>query len=328
MTSELMLINKELNSRSNLVQFERILGRRGAASFISGILTSCKDNPKLLECPPENIAGEALKGAAYNLPIGSSFGMSWLVPRWSSKHQSQMATWQPGYKGLKQLAMRSKDHVIINVDALYPGQHIEQNQLTGQVQIIGENKGGEPIGYFGYLRKVNGYEGFVYWAIDKILEHKALYAKGTDRKDSPWKSSPISMYKKTVLTSLLKEHATLEFDLDEVAGDVLDTTTDGEDDAQLEDGVIDGEIIEEEMTKFNPREWSDDKLDAIVAASLEENILTAKDTLNRSELPETSAVSTCVNWYRHYRKTVDEFGSTDEAVKCANEAYNQALKNL
>ena len=190
--NELMIYNDELNKPANLVQFERILGKRGAASFISGILTSVKDNPKLLECPPENIASEALKGAAYNLPIGGQFGMSYLVPRYSSRNKSQMASWQIGYKGLKQMAMRSGDHTVINIGKLYPGQSIEEDQLTGQVQIIGENKGGNPIGYFGYLRKVNGYEGFVYWPMDRIMEHKDKYAKGADRQDSAWKTNPAS----------------------------------------------------------------------------------------------------------------------------------------
>lgn len=332
MSNQLAVINNvksALESPENMGQLAAMLGNRGAASFIVSALSAVRASDGLQQCSVESISLAVLKAAIYNLPIDPAIGMSWLIPR---RDKGVMkANWQIGYKGLKQLALRTGKYKHLNVGALYEGQAIDSNQMTGAAQISGEKASDKIIGYFGYLLLVDGYEGFVYWPMERILAHKQKYVQGADRAGSAWKTSTESMYRKTVLTNLLREHGIFEFDMSEFGempsnGDIQGDEV--EDESPLTGEVIDGEFSDaapaDDIKKF--RQWEDDTLNAIVNAGYAQHEINARGMLNLSVLPENVGDVTAASWAKYYRASRDSGEDTKAAAKIANERYTKAME--
>ena len=84
-----------------------ILGdeKRGAR-FVSGIVSAVNANPALKECDNASILSGALLGESLNLSPSPQLGNYYLVP-YADKSRGSVATFQLGYKGYIQLAIRS-----------------------------------------------------------------------------------------------------------------------------------------------------------------------------------------------------------------------------
>ncbi|MBQ3444875.1 MAG: recombinase RecT [Selenomonadaceae bacterium] len=95
-----LTLQQMLNLPSIKRRFEELLDN-AAPSFISSLLTVFNSNPKLRECSPSSILSAAGIAAALKLPINPSLGFAYIVP------YKGHASFQIGFKGMIQLAMRS-----------------------------------------------------------------------------------------------------------------------------------------------------------------------------------------------------------------------------
>ena len=126
----------------NLAQFEDLLGK-DAQSYVQSVLIAVYASEDLMKCTPNSIQHAALRAASLGLSCDPALKQAWIIaynrnlakrnetPRWVKEAQ-----FQPHYKGLHTLAMRTNKYYIINVGPVYDGQRVLENQLTGLHVVI------------------------------------------------------------------------------------------------------------------------------------------------------------------------------------------------
>src|SRR3990172_24392 len=177
-------------------RFRELLDKR-SPQFLASLLSVVSQNKQLLECDPSTVLVAAAKAAILDLPIEPVLGFAHIVPF------GKEAAFIPGYKGLIQLAMRTNRYAAINADAIYEGEEVTINRLTGEITLNGNRSGDEVFGYFAYFRMKNGYEKYVYMRVEKVNSHAKKYSKSYGKGGSAWSTDFGAMAKKTVLRQLL-----------------------------------------------------------------------------------------------------------------------------
>lgn len=197
--------------------FDDIL-KENAPAFMASIIELYQSDNALQQCNPNNIILEALKAATLKLPINKSLGFTFLVPY---KGKAQM---QIGYKGVLQLCQRTGQYKIINAGAVYRGQTVKNDIITGELSISGEPTSDEAIGYFAYFELLNGFRKSAYWTKDKVISHAEKYSAAYKfkKKDSPWFTAFDSMAEKTVLLSILKKYGPMSTELKQIINNETD----------------------------------------------------------------------------------------------------------
>jgi recombination protein RecT len=191
-------------------RFETLLGKR-APQFLSALLSVVADDKYLIQCEPKSILTAAAMAAIKDLPIDKNMGFAYIVPR-RKKGVWQAEEWD-GYRGKMQLMLRTNQYQKINTGAVYQGQTVTDDQLTGSISISGSPVSDEPVGYFAYYKLNNGFEDMVYWPVEKILSHAERFSDAyqydlkNNAQNSPWMTARDDMCKKTMLKQLVKRGA-------------------------------------------------------------------------------------------------------------------------
>lgn len=172
--------------------------------FVSNLLALAGNDKNLSECDPNLLVACAMNAAALNLPLNKNLGYAYVIP------YKGIPSFQIGYKGLIQLAIRSGQYKYLNACEIKEGE-IERNKITGFVNFIGENPTGKVIAYLAYLELNTGFTASVYMTLEEIEAHairfSKMYANDVKYKSakSKWsdKSARPKMALKTVLKSLI-----------------------------------------------------------------------------------------------------------------------------
>ena len=192
---------------------QRIGSEQKSRDFMSSVLELAGADSKLQQCEPNNLIQECLKAAALNLPISKSLGFAYVIPY---KVKGKMtANFQPGYKGIIQLAIRSGQFKHLNAGIIYKGEEIIEDRIKGTFEISGRKTSDNPIGYFAYMELLNGFEKGACWAKEKCHEHGKKYSKAYSYSSSVWQSDPDAMCIKTVLLQLITKFAPLSIEMQE-----------------------------------------------------------------------------------------------------------------
>lgn len=200
---------------------------RRAASFTSTLISAVSSNTKLAECRPESVISAALRGEGMNLSL--ALGQYSIVPYGDS------ANYQISYKGISQLAIRSKQYADFGVFDVREGEYKGKDPRTRKPVIewiededVREKK--PLVGFYGFYELKDGFFKSIYWTHEKILLHADRYSKafkkdvyealcsgkitGSEadrlRSGSPWYGEPLSeahlkMCKKTLLIQMLND---------------------------------------------------------------------------------------------------------------------------
>ena len=241
-------LQQMLNSAGIKRRFEELLDN-AAPAFISSLLTIFNSNPKLRECSPNSILSAAGIAAALKLPINPSLGFAFIVP-----YKGQ-ATFQLGFKGYLQLAMRSGQYRTLNSSAVRAGQIKEIDFETGEV-IRGEKISDEIVGYLAHMELINGFRKSLYMTVEELQAHAAKYSQSYaydlryGKRSSVWSMNFDAMAKKTVLKRLLNNYGIISIDQQSAA---LATALQTDQAVITEDGLryIDNERGEEKVVAFN-----------------------------------------------------------------------------
>lgn len=94
----------------------------GVESMMRIALTEVRKQPELEKCTVPSFMGALLTAAQLGLRPGYN-GEGWLIPRWNKNLGSLEAQFQPGYRGLAQLAYRSGEVVDITAEPVYAADH-------------------------------------------------------------------------------------------------------------------------------------------------------------------------------------------------------------
>lgn len=221
-TNGLAKLKAVLNNETMQQSFKNILAEN-AGAFMASIIELYQSDSALQRCDPNKVILEALKAATLKLPITKALGFAYIIP------YGNVPQFQLGFRGLVQLAQRSGQYRYINADAVYEGEKVIYDRITGMLKIEGEATSDKPIGYFAYFQLLNGFEKCVYWTREKVEAHAKRYSKAWSKSDSPWHTSFDAMALKTVLKSIISKYGIMSVEfVNALSNDAVDEAVEAE----------------------------------------------------------------------------------------------------
>lgn len=270
------LLKNMLNAESVQAQFKNALGKN-SGTFVASVIDLYNGDKSLQQCEPKAVVMEALKAAVLHLPINKALGYAFIIPfnnnrkvkytdeqgvereRWEKVMEP---TFQIGYKGLIQLAMRTGQYRTLNADAVYEGELRKVNKLTGEIAFDGERTSDKVVGYFCYFELLNGFAKTLYMTVEQMAMHAKRFSKGlkkettveslinlaalpvSDSNAVGWMGNFHGMAIKTVIRNLLSKYGYLSVEMQNAIADDYEGETTGS--TQPEDQtpvVLDDEAV-------------------------------------------------------------------------------------
>ena len=202
MATQALTLKQYIDNPTITDGLEHLLGKKNAQALKTTVLNIASTNKQLQECTPRSIMGAAVCATTMNLSITPGLGHAYIVPF------NGQATFQIGFKGLIQLAHRTRQYVALHAGKIYEGELAGFNPFTGE-PIQGEKISDTVVGYVAYFRLVNGCEKYLYMTVDEIKAHAEKYSKSyaydvrSGKRNSIWNKEFDAMASKTVLKKLL-----------------------------------------------------------------------------------------------------------------------------
>lgn len=167
-------------------------------------VSALSTTPKLAECHPMTFIGAMMTAAQLGLEPNTPLGQAYLIPFWNSKTKRLECQFQPGYKGLIDLAYRSGRVVSIQSHVVYENDVFDYAfGLDPELRHVPAVKDrGAPVAVYAVFRMVDGGFGFDVMSWDDVMAHARRYSKAFS--SGPWQTNPEEMAKKTVLKRALK----------------------------------------------------------------------------------------------------------------------------
>lgn len=220
----LRVFNQTITNVATQKYLADVLGER-KASFVNNLTALVANNAMLQECEPYTLMFAAMKATALNLPLDNSLGFAYVLPYRDNKKGITVAQFQLGYKGVKQLALRSGLFATIpNATDVREGELLSRNRLTGECKFNfiddAEERESKPvIGYVSYFRLLNGAESTFYMSKKEMEAHALRYSQ-TYRSTNPkvkaaskWTTDFNEMACKTVVKLNLSKNAPLSVEM-------------------------------------------------------------------------------------------------------------------
>ncbi len=240
--NKLAVIRNYLRKDEIMTRFSEVLGNYQASAYVASVMLAVGSNRALQECSMTSIATSAMRAATLRLSCDPGIGQAYLVPFKGS------ATLVIGYKGLRDMGIRTGKYRYLHVAKIYEGETVIEDRVTGVHSIAGTKISDKAAGWLFYMELFTGYRKSVYMTIEEIHAHAKKYSKSYERPDSPWKTHTEMMEKKTLLRLGLSHWGYLDpYDL---------MVMSAVDDKEGSEDIVDGEFLRKD--------------DAGMGASLEE----------------------------------------------------------
>lgn len=172
-----------------------------AIYYLNQVMIVVANSQALQDCEPTSILLSAMRAASLKLSVDPSQGQAWIIP------YKGRATFQLGYKGVYELAMRTNLYRFINVIDIFEGEELIENRMTGMHTIGGKRTGNKVIARMLYFQLYHGFEKTFVMTVEEIAAHAERYSSSYSMKNSKW-HDPIErpkMERKTVLTNGLRK---------------------------------------------------------------------------------------------------------------------------
>lgn len=222
-----------------------LAGKKGE-QFVTDVVTLVNNNPQLEKCDQVSIIAACLQAQTLNLSLNRNMGQAWIVPFEDRKNNRTMATFQIGYKGYVQLAIRSGQYRKLNVLAIKAGELVRWDPLFEDIEVdlIADEKErakAPTIGYYAMFEYINGFRKAMYWSRERMEEHARQYSQAfrTDTvkgwKNSFWTKDFDAMAIKTMLRQLISKWGIMSVEMQSAL----------EADGRLSDGSFaDGNVLD------------------------------------------------------------------------------------
>lgn len=201
-------------------QINSIVGGKNGQRFIASIVSAVQATPALKECDNGSIVSSALLGESLKLSPSPQLGHYYMVPFNDSKRGCKVATFQLGYKGYIQLAIRSGMYKKINVVAIKEGELVRFDPLNEEIEVNliqdeEERENANTIGYYAMFEYTNGFRKAIYWSKAKMEAHALKYSKGYKAKKGYtfWEKDFDAMAFKTMLRQLISKWGIMSIDM-------------------------------------------------------------------------------------------------------------------
>lgn len=161
-------------------QIAKVVGGKDGTRFISSVVSATQTNPALQECTNASILSAALLGESLKLSPSPQLGQYYMVP-YNDKKRGKVATFQLGYKGYLQLAIRSGQYKKLNVLAIKEGELVRYDPLNEDIEVNliedeEERENAPTAGYYAFFEYVNGFRKALYWSKAKMIAHADKYS--------------------------------------------------------------------------------------------------------------------------------------------------------
>ena len=219
MTFSAFMTSNAISNKVNQIIGDERTGKR----FIASIISAVSNNPQLKECDNSSILSGALLGESLGLSPSPQLGNYYLVP-FKDKEKGMVATFQMGWKGYYQLALRSGQYKKLNVIEIKEGELIGWNPLEEElkVNIIDDDEKREKlntIGYYAFYENLQGFRKCIYWSKEKMEAHALKYSNGyrADKQKKTtytfWSKNFDEMAKKTMLRQLISKYGVMSIEM-------------------------------------------------------------------------------------------------------------------
>lgn len=186
--------------KSDMVKnrLQEILGKRSSV-FATSLIQISNSNDMLAKADPTTLLNAALLATTLDLPINNALGQAYIVPFNNRKKGRVEAQFQIGYKGLKNLAIRSGQFKELISKEVYEGQVIEDDSFLGYKFDWKSKKSNKVIGYASYFKLISGFESTFYMTVEEVDTHAKRYSQTYKQYGSGlWKDDFDKMALKTI----------------------------------------------------------------------------------------------------------------------------------
>lgn len=197
----------------------KVIGEKNVTRFVSSIVSTVQANPMLASCTNASVVNAALQGEALKLAPSPQLGHFYMTPYKTRKKvngewvETTEATFQIGWRGYLQLAIRSGQYRTIVVSDIHQGE-IEFNPITEEMVLTPimdpEQREKTPIiGYYAVFELLNGFQKELYASRQSIEAHAKRYSASyrydleSGKKSSIWSTNFDAMAKKTLIRQLI-----------------------------------------------------------------------------------------------------------------------------
>ena len=215
MTFSAFMTSNAISNKVNQIIGDERTGKR----FIASIISAVSNNPQLKECDNSSILSGALLGESLGLSPSPQLGNYYLVP-FKDKNKGMVASFQIGYKGYIQLAIRSGQYKKLNVLAIKEGELIKYDPLEEELEVKlieneTEREKAKTIGYYAMFEYVNGFKKTMYWSKEKMEAHALKYSMGYRAKKGYtfWEKDFDGMAYKTMLRQLISKWGIMSIEM-------------------------------------------------------------------------------------------------------------------
>ncbi|HPB85523.1 MAG TPA: recombinase RecT [Paludibacteraceae bacterium] len=217
--SNLQKFNQTIADNRTQDYLQKVLGER-KNSFVNNITAIVSSNVNLQECEPISLIYAGIKATALDLPLDQNLGFAYVLPYKNTKLNKTDAQFQLGYKGFKQLAIRTGMYKHINSGDVRQGEIEKFDYLTGEivfnfVQNQDERNKLEIVGFFSYIELTNGYRSTLYMSKKEIEAHGKRFSQTYKKGFGMWVDDFNSMALKTVTKLNLSKNGVLSVELKE-----------------------------------------------------------------------------------------------------------------
>jgi len=181
-----------------------------ARKFVAEISSVVSNNPMLQKCDAGSILSAGLLAQSINLPLAPTLGFCYLVP-YGNKAQFQIS-----YRGLVQLAQRSKQFERLGVREVHEGEYIGQDEFGDDLfKFSHDFDNNKCVGYFAYFKLTNGFKKTMFWTVEQVKKHAQKYSKTFNSTSSTnvWRDNFDTMASKTVLKLLINRYAPMSVEM-------------------------------------------------------------------------------------------------------------------
>lgn len=174
--------------------------------FMRTTLTAISRDPKLLDCTPESLVIAIFEAAECGINPTGSLGRGYLVPL--ADHGVQKAHFWIGYPGLIELAMRSERVSKVWSRPVFKGDDFEvrygtDDKIVHVPQLGTDDTYANLTHVYACVKYVDGTVDFEVLTKEQV-ELVRAQARGSNKPDSPWQTSPIEQGRKTAIRKLAK----------------------------------------------------------------------------------------------------------------------------
>jgi recombination protein RecT len=205
-------------------KINEMMGGESGQRFMTQIISAVTANPNLATCEHMSILNCAFLGESLKLSPSPQLGQYYMVPFEDRKNNRTVATFQLGYKGYIQLALRSGYYKKLNVLAIKEGELANYDPLNEEItcniiQDEAQREAAPTIGYYAMFEYLNGFRKAMYWSKAKMESHALKYSQGyaADKKKGTawtfWTKDFDGMAYKTMLRQLISKWGVMSIDL-------------------------------------------------------------------------------------------------------------------